>query len=87
MEKDIIGIVIGGVSAFAGALTGAAMLAWWLASRFNNVYTRMDLMEKLLIAKINDHEQLDLTRFAAQDLAIMRIELALQTKGKSLHRI
>ena len=98
MEKDIIGVVIGGVSAFAGALTGAAILAWWLASRFNNVYTRIHLMEtaikdkigsteKLLETKINDHEAFDIERFAKHDLAIMRIELLLQGNGKSLHRI
>lgn len=87
MEHDVVGTAIAGLSAFIGALAGVGALAWWLASRFNNVYTRMNSMEKLLSTKIDDHEKLDLTRFAAQDLAIMRIELALQSEGKSLHRI
>lgn len=87
MEHDVIGTAIAGASAFVGALCGVGALAWWLASRFNNVYTRMNSMEKAISEKIDNHEKLDLTRFAAQDIAIMRIELALQRGGKSLHEI
>jgi hypothetical protein len=93
---------ITGASAFAGALVGVggtmAFLAWWLATRFSNVYKQMNLVEsrlgekiatteKLVTNKIDSHEKLDLERFGKQDLAIMRIELSLQKNGKSLHSI
>lgn len=79
--------LITAASAFVGALAGMAILGWWLASRFNNVYSRISATERLLMTKIDDHEKLDIERFSKQDIAIMRIELALQGKGNPLHGI
>lgn len=87
MSWQIIGIAIGGLSAFGGALIGTASLAWWLAGRFTAVNDKIDAAEKLLTQKIDDHEKLDMTRFNKQDLAIMRIEMVLQNDGTPLHGI
>lgn len=66
---------------------GTGGLGWWLATRFNHVYARIALAEKLLTLKMDDHEKMDIERFGKQDLAIMRVELALQTRGKGLYEI
>ena len=79
--------VITALSAGIGALVGTGIFGYWLGSRFNNIYKRIEAAERLLETKIDDHEKLDLERFGKQDLAIMRIELALQGQGKSLHSI
>lgn len=80
-----------GAFAFAGALVGVggtmAWLAYWLATRFNNIYRHIDKVEKVMTEKIDAHERLDVERFGKQDLSIMRLELALQGKGKGLHQI
>lgn len=89
---------IAAVSAFSGALAGTGILTWWLASRFSNVYRRINEVEarlkenigsvkEVLSTKIDDHEKLDLERFGKQEITIMRIELALQKGGTPLHGI
>ncbi len=74
-------------SAFVGALAGVGSLGFWLASRFNNVYKQISSTEKLLTVKIDAHEKMDIERFGKQDLAIMRVEMLMQDRGKSLHQI
>lgn len=82
---------ITGVSAFLGAVVGVggamALLGYWLATRFNNVYARITQAETRVTTKIDEHEKLDIERFGKQDLAIMRLELVMQGKGKGLHQI
>lgn len=63
-----IGLALAAVSAFIGALSGVAMLAWWLASKFNNVYRRMD-----------EHELKDVERFNALNLKIVENRIQVQT--------
>lgn len=75
------------VAAFMGALGGTASLAWWLSTRFNNVYDKVVGVEQLLSVKIDDHEKLDVERFNKMELSIMRLELLLQNQGKGLHQI
>lgn len=75
------------VAAFMGALGGTASLAWWLSTRFSNVYDKVVALEQLLSLKIDDHEKLDVERFNKMELSVMRVELLLQREGKGLHEI
>lgn len=79
-------------ASFCGGLSGVASLSWWLATRFNHVYSRQSEMEARLVERItimkdaiskeiDSHENLDNERFQNQSLAIMRIEMMLQTAG------
>jgi hypothetical protein len=67
-------------SAFVGGLAGVASLTWWLSRQFQAV-------KDSVLIKLEEHERLDNERFQNQSIAIMRIEMALQGEGKSLHRI
>lgn len=87
MTPSEVQMYIVSVAAFMGALGGTASLAWWLSTRFNNAYDKMDSIEKLLSLKIDAHEKLDVERFNKTELAIMRLELLLQGQGKDLHQI
>lgn len=60
-------LILAGVSAFVGALTGITMLTWWLAKRFNNVYER-----------IANHELADERRFSALQLSIADVTIQAQ---------
>lgn len=87
MTPSEVQMYIVSAAAFMGALGGTASLAWWLSSRFNNVYDKVVAVEQLLSVKIDDHEKLDVERFNKMELSIMRLELLLQREGKSLHEI
>lgn len=67
-SHDNIGLILAAASAFVGALTGVAMIAWWLASKFNNVYRRMD-----------EHELKDVERFNMLNLKIVENRIQVQT--------
>jgi len=73
-------LVILAASSFVGALSGVAMLAWWLSKQFQNV-------KDSVLVKLEEHEKSDDERFDQQRLAIMRLELLLQNEGKGLHQI
>ena len=87
MSSDVITTVIAGGSAFGGALVGVGSLAWWLASRFNNVYTHISEIKEKISDKLDAHESLDVERFNSLQLSIMRIELKEQKSGNPLHGI
>lgn len=63
-----LGLILGAASAFVGAVSGVAMLAWWLASKFNNVYRRME-----------EHESKDVERFNSLNLKIIENRIQAQT--------
>lgn len=68
MHDGNIGLLLAGAAAFCGSLSGIATLAWWLASKFNNVYSRMDA-----------HELKDVERFNALNLKIVENRIQAQT--------
>jgi len=78
LSADDIQTVVAGFSAFAGGMAGVAGASLWLARQFGGVHDKMNGMKELLIAKMDDHEKLDIERFGKQDLAIMRIEMRQQ---------
>lgn len=53
MAGDNISLALAMGSAFVGAMTGCCCAGFWLASKFNNVYRRLD-----------EHEKTDIQRFA-----------------------
>ena len=66
-----VNLFLTALSAFFGALAGVGGFIMWLNGKFSRVYE-----------KIEAHDKLDSTRFAALDLSIMRLEMTLQDKGK-----
>lgn len=67
-------LVLAGLSAFFGALTGVASLGFWLATKFNNVYQR-----------IAEHEICDERRFG--DLKLLISDVTIQAQASQLqHR-
>lgn len=67
-DSEKVSLILAGVSAFVGSLAGIATLAWWLASKFNNVYRRMD-----------EHELKDVERFNTLNLKIIENRIQAQT--------
>lgn len=61
-------LILGGASAFVGALTGVACLAWWLASKFNHVYRKIDA-----------HELEDIKRFNDMKMDVLEAKIQAQT--------
>ena len=66
-----VNLLLTAMSAFFGAVAGVGGFIMWLNSKFGRVYE-----------KIEAHDKLDATRFAGIDLALMRLEMSLQDKGK-----
>lgn len=73
MERDTATLIIAGASAFTGALAGVIVLTWWLAGRFNNVYSR-----------IAEHELADEKRFHALQLSIVDVTIQAQAAALEL---
>ena len=87
MTSELFTAIVTAASAFFGAMASVAFLGFWLATRFNNVYTKIHDSANIVIEKIGAHEKLDDERFNRVDLAIMRIELALQTQGNPAFKV
>ena len=66
-----VNLFLTAMSAFFGAIAGVGGFIMWLNSKFSRVYEKMEA-----------HEKMDASRFAALDISIMRLELALQDKGR-----
>lgn len=66
--QDNYGLILGALSAFIGALSGVACVSFWLATRFNKIYTKMA-----------EHELEDVNRFNALNMKIVEAKIQVQT--------
>lgn len=67
MGHENLSLILTMASGFAGCMAGCLCAGFWLATRFNNVYSRME-----------DHEKSDIQRFA--DLKLMILDRTFQAQ-------
>lgn len=66
--QEYLSLILAALSAFVGALTGIAILGWWLRGQFNNVYR-----------KIAEHETKDVERFHELKMQLLENKIQMQT--------
>lgn len=76
------------IGAFVGTGVASAGLAWWLATRFNNIYkfigsvkeailSEVSKARDILTVKLEEHEKHDNTRFAEIERRFTQQDLAI----------
>lgn len=78
-EIEMIKLFFIALSACLGALAGIGTLGYWMASKFNNIYTRMSLEFKIISQDIAEHEIEDERRFSQLKLDILNSTIQAQS--------